>query len=88
MKMNSWCRSTFEFSDVTTNTFWAAFILKVSMFCIDYINRNFLLLFYFYDLCRISKIQTKMEVLRTSEMSNIVRLPKGPDGTRGFSARR
>jgi hypothetical protein len=37
---------------------------------------------------RISKIQTKMEVLRTSETSNIIRLPKGPDGTRGFSARR
>jgi len=29
-----------------------------------------------------------MEVLRTSETSNIIRLPKGPDGTRGFSARR
>lgn len=37
---------------------------------------------------RISKIQTKMEVLRTSELPNIVRLPKGPDGTRGFSGRR
>ncbi|XP_069683676.1 SUZ RNA-binding domain-containing isoform X1 [Periplaneta americana] len=37
---------------------------------------------------RISKIQTKMELLRTSEMSNIVRLPKGPDGTRGFNVRR
>ncbi|KAJ9575757.1 hypothetical protein L9F63_007403 [Diploptera punctata] len=37
---------------------------------------------------RISKIQTKMEVLRTSETSNIIRLPKGPDGTRGFNVRR
>ncbi|XP_047110337.1 SUZ domain-containing protein 1 [Schistocerca piceifrons] len=37
---------------------------------------------------RISKIQTKMEVLRTSETGNILRHPKGPDGTRGFNLRR
>ncbi|XP_063228206.1 SUZ domain-containing protein 1 isoform X6 [Bacillus rossius redtenbacheri] len=37
---------------------------------------------------RISKIQSKMEVLRTCENANIIRLPKGPDGTRGFNIRR
>nr|CAD7195586.1 unnamed protein product [Timema douglasi]CAD7257103.1 unnamed protein product [Timema shepardi]CAD7399546.1 unnamed protein product [Timema cristinae] len=37
---------------------------------------------------RISKIQQKMELLRTSENTNIIRLPKGPDGTKGFNVRR
>ncbi|KAK7866205.1 hypothetical protein R5R35_001419 [Gryllus longicercus] len=37
---------------------------------------------------RVSKIQTKMEVLRASDMANVVRLPKGPDGSKGFNIRR
>lgn len=36
----------------------------------------------------IGGIQSKMEILRTSENPNIIRLPKGPDGTKGFNLRR
>lgn len=41
-------------------------------------------LFILTFLYSLSKLQTRMENLRTEE-SAIVRLPKGPDGTRGFS---
>lgn len=37
---------------------------------------------------RIQKIQNRIELLRPSENENIVRLPRGPDGTRGFNLRR
>lgn len=39
---------------------------------------------------RVNRIQMKMEVLRTTgcESENIVRHPKGPDGTKGFHVRR
>ncbi|XP_026288514.2 SUZ domain-containing protein 1 [Frankliniella occidentalis] len=37
---------------------------------------------------KINKIQAKVEVLRPPEMDCIIRLPKGPDGTRGFHIRR
>ncbi|XP_066998121.2 SUZ RNA-binding domain-containing isoform X2 [Anabrus simplex] len=37
---------------------------------------------------RISKIQTKLELLRASDAANVVRLPKGPDGSRGFNLQR
>lgn len=37
---------------------------------------------------RVNKIQAKVEVLRPPEMDCIIRLPQGPDGTRGFNVRR
>lgn len=37
---------------------------------------------------RIQKIQNRIELLRPSENENIIRLPRGPDGTRGFNLRR
>lgn len=37
---------------------------------------------------RVNKIQAKVEVLRPPEMDCIIRLPRGPDGTKGFNVPR
>ncbi|XP_034247416.1 SUZ domain-containing protein 1-like [Thrips palmi] len=37
---------------------------------------------------RMNKIHAKVEVLRSSETENIIRLPRGPDGTKGFNVPR